>query len=415
MVATMNAVAELGIADKLTAREFVSICALSVTLSYGLQESRDTQMTWQSEAATVLLHLAVLRHCGLSQRSFAKQELGRTTNSAFLVRFFEAARDALTAWFEGSLANSKWDAFDLFDGRLYLNVSPVLSCATSAQQLSQELTQMANLLRFLSGVDLEASFDVLGGPARTASDFGLPRQPHAPEAMLSVLPFSHPVVDQHLADVQLQSNGVPSESSTSGKVFQELAHWHNAKRPVDPKHVEKPRGYFANKRVQLLMSDTIAYSASLTGASGKTIDPETIVVDNPTTKPKATSAAPHSTRDKEKENAQRMKKGVAKSNKQKALEHGKARMLEKQAVLFQSVAAGWRERCQEFEKQTSMIKRYLRAERYCSALSPPHREAVGAEVLLYLGDVLLRMRSSPNTPKSAGEHPANLLSFLAWI
>ncbi len=405
MIAKLNAVTELGIVYELTSREIISICALSVTLSCSPQEPSDNQMTWQREAATVLLHLAALRHSGLPQRSFPKNELVRTTNSSFLAKFFDAARDALTGWFEGSLAGSKWDAFDLFDGRLYLNVSPVLPCAMLAQQLSREVTQMANLIRVLSGVNIEASFDVLVDMARAASEIGSPRQPYRPEEMPSVLPFSHPVVDQHLAAVRLRSNGVLSESKISGKIFQELAHWHNAKRPLDPKHVDKPRGYFANKRIQLLMSDTISYSASLTGASGKIIDPETIIVDNPTAKPKTAATASHSTRDKGKQNAQRMKKEATKTNKQKALEHGQARMLEKQAMLFQSVAAGWRERCQEFEKQTSMIKRYLRAEKYFSALSPSHREIVGAEVLLYLGDVLLRMHSDPRTPKSAGEHP----------
>lgn len=411
MVATMNMVAERGIADKLTARECVSICALSVTLSSSVEETSETRMAWQCEAAAILLHLVALRHCGLSQRSFAKKDLVATTNSAFLAKFFDAARDALTAWFEGSLADSKWDAFDLFDGRLYLNVSPMLSCAMLAQQLSQELTQMSNLLRFLSGVDIEASFDLLVGTTQTASDFGPPQQPYPLEAMPSVLPFSHPVVDQHLADVRLQSNGVLSESSVSGKIFQELAHWHNAKSPLDPKHVAKPKGYFAHKRVQMLMSDTIAYSASLTGASGKIIDPETIIVDNPTAKPRTAAPGPHSTRGKEKEIAHRMKKEVPKTNKQKALEHGQARKVEKQATLSQSVAAGWRERCLEFEKQTSIVKRYLRAEKYSSALSPSHREVVGAEVLLYLSDVLLRMQSSSGTPKSAGEHPLDLLCF----
>jgi len=271
---------------------------------------------------------------------------------------------------------------------------------------------MTNLLRFLSGVDIAASFGLLAGTAETVSDVGSPQQPYPAEAMPSVLPFSHPVLDQHLADVRLQSNGVLSESSTSGKIFQELAHWHNAKSPLDPKHVAKPpKGKYAYKKVQMLMSDTIAYSASLTGASGKTIDPETIIVDTSTAKPRTAATGPHSTRDKEREIAHRMKKEVPKSNKQKALEHGQARRLEKQATVSQSVVAGWKDRCLEFEMQTSMVKRYLRAERYSSALSSSHREVVGAEVLLYLGDVLLRMQSSSGTPKSSGEHPLTSCVF----
>ncbi|KAK4038039.1 hypothetical protein C8A01DRAFT_37998 [Parachaetomium inaequale] len=403
MAETMKRASELGISEKLTAREFVSICALAVVLSSpGAQETSDIGMPRQREAAAVLLHLVVLRHCGLPQRSFAKQELGisATTNTAFLAEFFEAARDGLTAWFDGSLADLKWDAFDLFDGRLYLNISAALSGNTPLpQQLSQEFAQMAQLLSVLSSADIGSSFGLSVGTAGTASDIDPPCQDRSPETMPPVLPFNHPIMDQHLADVRLESNGVLSESSISGKVFQELAHWHNARAPVDPKHVAKPKGFFAKKKHQEFMSDTIAYSASLTGASGKNIDPETIVVHNPTAKPKTPAAVSHSAREKEK--GPRTKKEVPKSNKQRALEHGEARRLEKQAVLSQSVAASWRERCLEFEKLPSLVKRYLRAEVYSSALSPHHWQIVGAEVLLYLCDVLLQMQSSPQTPKSA--------------
>ncbi len=407
MVETIKRVAELGIAKKLTAREFLSICALAVVLSSGIQETSNTGMLQQREAAAVLLHLVVLRHCGLPQRSFAKRDLGNlaATNTAFLARVFDAARDGLTAWFEGSLADLKWDAFDLFDGRLYLNVCVALSAGTPwPQQLPREFTQMANLLSALSGVRVDMY--VLSGLSvdTAASASGDILQP---EAMPPVLPFSHPVMDQHLADVRLQSNAVLSKSSVSGKIFQELAHWHNARAPVDPKHVAKPRGFFAKKKHQEFMSDTIAYSASLTGASGKNIDPETIVVLDPTAKPRTLATGPHSTRGKEQ--VPRMKKEVPKSNKQRALEHGEARRLEKQAVLSQSVAASWGERCLEFDKQPYMAKRYLKAEKYASTLSSSHWQIIGAEVLLYLGDVLLRMQSCPQTPKSVGEHPLHFL------
>jgi hypothetical protein len=328
MTETMKRAVELGIAEKLTVREFVSICALAVVLSSsGVQEIDDSGMARQREAAAVLLHLVVLRHCGLPQRSFAKQEPGTsaTTNTAFLAELFEAAWDGLTSWFEGSLTNLKWDAFDLFDGRLYLNVSAALSGNTPLpQQLSQEFAQMAQLLSVLSSVNIGTLTNPPAGTEEAASDVDTSCQDHPSETIPPVLPFNNPIMDKHLADVRLESNGVLSESSISGKIFQELAHWHNARKPVDPKHVAKPKGFFAKKRHQEFMSDTIAYSASLTGASGKNIDPETIVVHNPTAKLKTPASESHST--KEKKKVPRTKE-VTKSNKQKALEHGEARRL----------------------------------------------------------------------------------------
>jgi hypothetical protein len=412
MAETMKRAIELGIAEKLTAREFISVCALALVLASGDQKANDTGMPWQRQAAAVLLHLVVLRHCGLPQRSFAKQELGTiaTTNTAFLAQFFEAARDGLTAWFDGRLANLQWDGFDLFDGRLYLSVSTALSGAPLPPQISREFAQIAQQLSALSGADIDPSFGPsVGGTVETAGDIDPPCQGRPPQTMPAVLPFNHPTMDRHLADVRLQSDDVLSESLVSEKIFQELTHWHNARKPVDPKHIAKPKGFFAKKKHQELMSDTIAYSASLTGSSGKNLDPETVVVQSSKAKSRTPAAGPHVATNTEK--PPRTKKAVPKSNKQRALEQGEARRLEKQAVLSLSVAASWRERCLEFENHPSLVKRYLRAEMHSSGLSRSHWQIVGSEVLLYLGDVLLQMQSNPQTPESAGEHPPGLLLF----
>ncbi len=139
----------------------------------------------------------------------------------------------------------------------------------------------------------------------------------------------------------------------------------------------------------------------LAGASGKNIEPESIVVQTPPAKLKMATARPLATRAKEQ--APRTNKEPPKSNKQKALKHGEALWMEKLAVKSQSVAATWKERCLEFDKQPSLFKRYLRTEKYASDLSSSNWQIIGAEVLLYLGDVLLRIQSSPQTPKCLGE------------
>ncbi|KAJ4307321.1 hypothetical protein N0V88_000704 [Collariella sp. IMI 366227] len=169
-----------------------------------------------------------------------------------------------------------------------------------------------------------------------------------------------------------------------------MTHWHNSKVPLDPKHVPKAKGYFAAKRHQQFMSDTIAYSASLSGASGKNIEPESIVVQNLLAKLKIPTRA--------KEQTPRTKKEPPKSNKQKALEYGKALQLEKLAIKSHSVVAIWKERCLEFDKQPLLFRRYLRAEKYASNLSSANWQIIGAEVLLYLGDVLFDSAPDPRVP-----------------
>ena len=410
MAETMKRLAGTGIAAKLTAREFISICALSLALSSEPQGTRENGRLRHREAATVILHLVVLRHCSLSQRSFPQQEPSIETflSTPFLVKFFEAARDGISGWFEGGVAGLKWDAFDLFDGRLYINVSARLSDIPLPQQIFQEVTEMVKLLGALSGVDISDSLSgmLCGTPEQIASRVESPGPDRPPEVVPSVLPFNHPILDRYLADVRLKLNGVMPESPSSQQIFQELTHWHNARTPVDHKHVAKPLGFFAKKRHQKFMSDTIAYSASLTGASGKNIDPETIIVCDATTKGKKAVKGPHAIKEEEK---RPKAKQAPNGGKQKALEQGEARRLEKLTVLSRSVAATWRERCLEFERQPSMLKRYLKAEKYLSTLSSTHEQIVGAEVLLYISNVLLQIQRSPTTPESAGKHPVGAL------
>src|SRR4051794_25958418 len=89
----LERLAGLDQAKGLSARELISISALSAALSSG---SRET------EAASVLLHLVVMKHSSITQRGFANPEktAGPPTDQGapaqqFLQEFFDAARDGL--------------------------------------------------------------------------------------------------------------------------------------------------------------------------------------------------------------------------------------------------------------------------------------------------------------------------------
>jgi hypothetical protein len=420
MVETMKGLAEVTKLEKLTTREFVSICALSVAFASRTQENDDVGILRLREAAAVLLHLVALRYYGLPQRSFAEGQSvppNMSSNTPFLIAFFDAARHGLIAWSDGDFRDLKWDAFDLFDGRLYINVAARLSLSVP-QPVFQELVKMVMLLRTISGVDVSA---VLPGVSQGTDDLTVSRvdlltPDQVPETVPAVLPFSHPVVDQYLVDVRLHSNGIVPVSSTSGRIFEELTHWHNARKPVDPKHILKPMDFFARRRHQRFMRDTIAYSASLSGASGKNIDPETIVVGIIRAKGGNHQKDGRGTVIKGKETAAKTKKGALKSNTQKALEEAEAIKLKKLASISHSTASAWKERCREFEKQPSLVTRYLRAEKYFSTLTSSHKQIIGAEVLLYLIHVLLQMQNSPEIPKSTGKHvPIKLAAYSILI
>lgn len=75
--------------------------------------------------------------------------------------------------------------------------------------------------------------------------------------------------------------GDPPEA-TSSNIFREISHWHNSRRPIDPKIREdqiaksEKRMFFARRRNQFFMAEMTAYAASLTNAVGKVLDPEII-------------------------------------------------------------------------------------------------------------------------------------------
>jgi len=414
MLEAMKKLAALDAARDLTAREFISLSALVSVLSSPVDTGTGGETTDEiprhKQAVALLLHLSALHHCSLEQRSFAKEGPvgGMNTASRFLTDFFDAARGGLASWLSGDFADREWDAFDMFDGRLLINISVWLKSNTALpSQFSPRVVQMTKLVDKLCNTDMSAALLSMLGQTDGATAISNPtvsQTGNQPAEMVpSVLPFNHPIVDQYLKDVRLRPDSDITESTVSGKIFQELQHWHNARKPLDPKYVAKPLDFKAARRHQRQMAGTMEYAASLTGASGKVLEPEIITVLEQTGSGKKKLPPPKHAAGAQKAKETGADKRAPKSNKQKALEHGDARKQEKLAILSRSVAAVWKERCMEFEKQPSLVNRFLKAEKYLVSLSSDHEQIIGSEVLLYLGNVLLQIQRSPQTPKSAGK------------
>jgi len=412
MLKIMKKLDALDAARDLTAREFISLSALASVLLSPLDADIREEITdgipRHKQTVALLLHLSALRHCSLEHRSFAKEgQVGAMdTGSRFLTNFFDAAQAGLAYWFSADFADRRWDAFDLFDGRLFINISAWLeSDATIPCRLSLRTMQMAKLVDELGNANTVDALSSIPLQTDGAAGIANPIGPHIgnqpPEIAPSVLPFNHPIMDQFLEDVWLRLNKNITTSPVLGKIFQELQHWHNAHKPLDPKHVAKPLDFRAARRYQRLMAGTLEYAASLTGTSGKVLEPEVIITLQQMGNGKKKSLPKHAASTPKRKGA-RTDESAQKSNKQKALEEGDARKQEKLAVLCRSAAAVWRERCVEFENQPSLVKRFLQVETYLASLPPAHEQIIGSEVLVYLVNVLLQLRRSPKTPKSAG-------------
>lgn len=400
----------------LSAREIITLYALSRALKSG----RKGQCTERS--AVLLVHLVTLRHCKISLRSFANTTgvLG-SQHDAFMRRFSSVAACALSGWFEGDFSSTLWDAYDLFDGRLYLQISLGYGDIQLPKPLHKEVARLAEILKLLSGIDVSAHLPKDHADSETSTGEGdigpkgkqgrKPQNHSQPSS--SVLPFTHPILDQYLEPVKVKTVDV-SELPETPKIFLELTHWHNAKKPLDPKFIPKPPGFFQRKRNQKFMADTIAYSASLSGSAGKIIDPEIIVAQIQAQGKKPKSQAQSNSgqdwkaalREKEAAKAKKpaaTKKQPAKSGKQKALEATEALRAKKTEDKSAAVVAFWANRCAEFEKETSLTKRYAKAWRYFHEVSSTNPEAVGSEVSLYLCHVLALLRKSKDESNRSGK------------
>ncbi|KAI1413491.1 P-loop containing nucleoside triphosphate hydrolase protein [Hypoxylon sp. FL1857] len=384
----------------LTSRDIITLHALSRVL-HG--QATGENMTG---AVCILIQLVWLRHCQLSQRPVSEL-LSLAGDDGIMREFCEAATDIIDAEIGEDVAKAKWDVFDFIDGRLYQKIRMNISVLQLPEALRTEVSDLAKSLADLCGVDVSG---MIPGPLEdVGKEVHERREISADQNRPSVLSFSHPIIDQYLQHVQLETE--EDIQPPYSQVFEELTHWHNAKKPIDPKHIPKPPGFYARRRNQRFMANTIAYSASLTGATGKNIDPEVIVARKPT-EDKSAKPAGGSNNDwklalKEKASSKNKKqpgKGGARAGKQKALEAAEATRAAKNEGKSLTVIESWRDRIPEFEHEKSLIKRFLKVEKHLLGLPSSIRSHVDAEISLYICHILTLLRRSSGFPKQNVPH-----------
>lgn len=150
-------------------------------------------------------------------------------------------------------------------------------------------THASELVQLWKGLgnDTVFSFPVISG------DSMVPKR-ESDHDVLSVLPFSHPILDEHLVKVQVDTvsssldpdPGKFDLSSGFGTVFKDVMHWHNGKKPLLPKHLggEDDKSVpntikslaRARRRDQRFHASLQKHAQTLTGAFGKEI--ETILI-----------------------------------------------------------------------------------------------------------------------------------------
>lgn len=389
-------------ADKqpLSLREAVSLHAL-VNMA---KAHKDASARFSVFASALIVHLVLLRQLPLSQRSFGAVQNGDETDTQDFLAEFSSTSAALLDQFAPTL---RWDLFDLVDGRLLghvLSQKPQLPSS-----FVTEVHAFAKKIEELTSVSIAGSL-----PALETSTGSVQRHVQNGEGTVvehGVLPFTQPALNDYLQDIHLIPTDA-SEKESVPKIFRELTHWHNARVSVASRRPPPPKNWREMRADQKQMASTIAYSASLTNASGKRIEPEVIIGGinrDPSSVPKkeAKKEAKKESQDTKptKQAAQKGgKKGKAKSGKELAREAGQALQEKKASSKTNDRLVWWEQQCKQLTQEPDLIKRYLKTIRYLNALSGDLASSIGAEVSLYacnvLASILVEAGDAPQTRQS---------------
>lgn len=183
------------------------------------------------------------------------------------------------------------------------------------------------------------------------------------------------------------------------------------KRTPQPKTKRELRMYYK------LMAATIAYSASLTNASGNMIDPETILVTDELGNQSVTKNEPARGSNKPKQQLKPGipvrqaggKKGSKKGGKELAQQAAQALQEKKALAKTNDALISWEQQRISLEKEPDLTRRYLKAVKYLNSLSDSIKSAVGANISLYACTILASMLARP------GPYPARKEDISAMI
>ena len=364
-------------------------------------------------ATRFLAHTTLITSLPLSNRRQPTQRSNsdeRSRSQTFLAKFSEISSTLISsgAWWKAMKAEIvACDVCDLIDGRLFEAVKIAGSEPCFPPHLAPNFERLARGLCTLSGVHLKMPTDMQNATTNTDGVNG-----SVPDTV-SILPFSNPVFDKHLTSIKLHVAPSKSSDQQSGRIFQEVSHWHNAKRRLDIKQGQqtptsardKARGL---KRDQRFMAEMQAYAASLTNAAGKALEPEIMTVsDSKGSKPptgKGSDGAGSSTKRSNGIKAQPNRKGAIKKAR---LEESAAIRAVKDSESEDKIFSAWRTVRTNLESERSLQSKYHKIRTYLRDLPDHKRKILEAEVrfhlLTILFDIYRTLRKSTDTFSSKEE------------
>jgi hypothetical protein len=367
-------------------RDYLAVLVVSKMLS--------TDENLSDVAAAFLLHIALLAQSPLSERRIEKIAPS-AASITFLTKFCQIAEPLLESdiWkYQAEPLGNDCNVADLVDGRVF-------SACLQAGGIKDvpRLAKLLDAVEAICGIKLTVKISGAKEDGNAVATNGKPVEGTKPWA---VLPFANPVFDVYLSAITLLTDRSPGASynSTSSKIFREMSHWHNSKRPIDPKLTpeeelrNKKKAFFAARRNQWFMAEMTAYAASLTNAVGKILDPE-IITTGPKSKAPAT-VVPDKGKPKPtgNQNAKNAKKGKVKGGKQAIMDDIAAARSKREEGTSEKLVQAWKTTCKAFETEATPVLRYKKGKHHLSTLNTDiKRTVLSAEIQLYLLNTLLDM------------------------
>ena len=343
-----------------------------------------------------LCHTALITLLPLSNRRQPAQRSSGEENSrlqSFLAIFSKISSTLISsgAWTK-AMENKiiSCDISDLIDGRLFEAVSVGGGQWRYPAPITPVFEDLAHNLCTLSGIHLKIPTSLANATSHSNGVHG-----SASDAF-SILPFSNPIFDRHLTSINLCV--VPSKSPDRqyGRIFQEVSHWHNAKRRLDSKQAQQTPASAKDKlrslkRDQRFMAEMQAYAASLTNATGKASEPEVVTVSDAKGSKnsfvKGSDGTGPSAKHHQGSKAQAHHKGASKKARLENI--AAANKAVKDSESEDKVFATWRTMRTNLESERSLQSKYHKISNYLRGLPDHKRRILEAEVQFHLLAILL--------------------------
>ncbi|KAI9801455.1 MAG: hypothetical protein M1833_002687 [Piccolia ochrophora] len=265
--------------------------AASTTISKPSAGTTTTAVAAARSTATVLLLQAlVLDHVPLSDRRFLELHISGPNLGLvqrFVMTFVCEAHLVLIDenWTLAAKQEQMQNILaDLFDGRLFWVIAYLLQEHKSKQfdSFHTDINRLIASVSSLCNVDLPRLCKIPGLSINAVKSSPDDRKIGKDDF---VLPFSSSVFDKHLSCIQtVDDEHGDSSTCMSAKILREVSFWHNARKSTQPKRARFSRPPEQEARFlrsnQRYMAEMNAYAASLTGALGKALTPETIAVQS---------------------------------------------------------------------------------------------------------------------------------------